>query len=257
MKRVFDTLRWVGQGFQGLWRVSQFDLRPTEKSLLFSYWYDFVHFKRLKPGGTALDFLDDRVIFMKRHLAEADSSAKKKQFYGDLLKALSYPHFRNLFIAFLESSSPGELYEPLREALRRSWRMDVVGVDPPGKRVKELGASGELVGELREARPLHAKTYFIAAELYYELAGRGEEFPALSRRMAELMTFVKEQFGVEKLPGTFDKLKGYTYKSILTGRNDAKKGQLKPHFRQIVKNPEVFGEGIAAQAGKILAKHFD
>jgi hypothetical protein len=248
MKRLYKGLNWVGQGFLGLWRVSRFYFFPSERNLFFSTWYDFVHFKRLRPDGSVLDFLDDRVRFMKREVANPDSSPLMKQLYGDLVKALHHPGFRVLFIAFLESSSLEEQYERVRDALRSAWRMEVVDEAVPPEALVVEGS------EQRGVRLLKAKTYFIAAELHFELAGREEEFQVKSRQMSELMAFVKEQFCVERLPGTFDKLKGYTYKSVLTGRNDAKKGQLKPHFRQIIENPQVFGEAIAARARLILTK---
>jgi hypothetical protein len=103
---------------------------------------------------------------------------------------------------------------------------------------------------------LHAKAYVIAAQLDHELTDKATDFEVLSRDLPELMKFVQERFGVKKLPGTFEKFKGYSYRLILNDRNGAKKGQLQKPFRQIRDHPEIFGEAVAEGAGKILHQYF-
>lgn len=254
IKPVKKGLDWIRQGLVMFWRVYKVDLSPTEKNLLLSFWYDYVHFKVRKADATIDSFLDDRVVSIKRILEDPDNSRKTRQLFRDLLNALYNPRLRKIIIHFLESSPPEDHYLPVVEAMKRAWRDDGEQVTVPAetqeaKEPKEDDPPGDTPG-------LHAKTYYIAAELYYDLAGRQDEFQALCRQMVELKAFVQRQFKVARLRGTFDKLKGYTYKTVLTGRNVAKKGQLKPLFRQIADNPEVFGEAIARRAREILAEHF-
>jgi hypothetical protein len=255
LKPVSKGLDWVRQGLVMFWRVTKFGFIPTEKNLLPSLWYDFAHFKARRTGADVYSFLDERVAFFKQELEDAENSNKKKQLYRDLLNALHDSRLRKIIIDFLESSPPEDHYLPVLEAMKRAWRDD--GMQMIASKETENAKKpekGDLPGDVPE---LNAKAYYIAAELYYDLEGQQDEFSVICRQMAELKAFVQKQFKVGQLPGTFDKLKGYTYKGILTGRHTAKKGQLKPHFRQIADNPQVFGEAISGRAREILATHFN
>lgn len=244
------------------WRAAKVDFIPSQKNVLLSFWYDFDSFKVRRPGATIYTFLDTRVVYIKEKLEDPKNSHRRRQLWGDLLDALHQPRLRKIIIVFLESSPPEDHYLPVVEAMKRAWRDDGELPEQPG--VPSAGVETEQPpGESKEGGPpgnppeLMAKTYYIAAELYYELSGRQDEFQVLCRQMDELTAFVKRQFKVARLAGTFDKLKGYTYKAVLTGRDAAKKGQLRPHFRQIADNPQVFGEAITGRAREILAEHFN
>ncbi len=97
-----------------------------------------------------------------------------------------------------------------------------------------------------------ARTYVIAADIYFELAGKQAEFRKLIQDTGDLKEFLQEKFGMTQVPGTFRKLRGYSYMEIIRERSDGKMGQLKPHFRQIIDHPEIFGEAIAKRARKLL-----
>ena len=103
---------------------------------------------------------------------------------------------------------------------------------------------------------MDARTYVIAAEIHFDLANKQSDYRRLSDYWPDLAKFIQEQFGVSRLPGNFRKLKGYSYKEVLEERNDAKLGQLKPHFRQIIGHPEIFGPAIVKRAQRILDDHF-
>ncbi len=92
-----------------------------------------------------------------------------------------------------------------------------------------------------------------------ELTGPGQsDFLQLSRRMKDLKTFIKDQFQVTRLPGTFDDLNGFDYKNILKEeKEDQRRVQLKQHFRQISEHPKIFGEAIARRAFDIIDEHYD
>ncbi|GGA89180.1 hypothetical protein GCM10011511_10510 [Puia dinghuensis] len=126
--------------------------------------------------------------------------------------------------------------------------------EQPAGSVEVASAAGSVEGARK--RNLFAKTYFIAAELYYELKGQQAEFESLSRRTNKLAEFVKKQFHTVRLPGTFSDLRGYSYKPVLNGDNESRKGQLKPFFRQLSENPDVFGKPIAQRAQRILVEYF-
>jgi hypothetical protein len=196
-------------------------------------------------------FLDNQVVYIKEKLEDPKNSRRRRQLWCDLLNALHQPRLREIIINFLESSPPEEHYLPVLEAMKRAWRdngeeMTAPGETPEAKESEQPDAPG-----------LHAKTYFIAAELHFELAGQQAEYQVLCRQLPELAAFVREKFGVARLPGTFKKFKGYSYKAALKDRNSPKKGQLKPRFQQIIDNPQVFGEAIVGRAREILAEHFN
>ena len=262
LRPVSRGLNWVGRGLQGFWRVNKFYYFPTKRNLLVSYWYDFQHFKSVRGAEGAYVFLDSRVNGLKRAIANLDDSPGRRQLYHDFLKALYRRPLREMIVTFLESPSPENYCQTVIDAMSRAWRMgeeeglagdDLLHKDNPNAPLLTAGTP------LMQSDPLllNAKTYFIAADIHFEMAGKETEFQVLSRKMPELTGFIRQQFGVSRLPGTFEKLKGYNYKTILTGRNEAKKGQLKPHFRQIARHPEVFGETIAGKAREILAEYFD
>jgi hypothetical protein len=264
LKPISKGLDWVRQGLVMFWRVTKFGFIPTEKNLLPSLWYDYAHFKARRAGADVYSFLDERIVFFKQELEDAENSNKKKQLYRDLLNALHDSRLRKIIINFLESSPPEEHYLPVLEAMKRAWRD---GGEPLNQPVvpsagPEAGQPSEPSEESKDGDPpgdapeFNAKTYCIAAELYFELAGRQDEFQVLCRQLPDLVAFVKEKFKVARLPGRFKEFKGYSYKTVLTGHNTPKKGQLKPPFQQIADNPQVFGEDITGRAREILAEHF-
>ena len=261
LKPVSNGLDWVRQGLVMFWRVTRVGFFPSEKNLLLSFWYDFVHFKARSADPTVYAFLDNRVVYIKRVLEDPDNSSKKKQLYRDLLDALHQPRLLEIFIDFLESSPPEDHYLPVVEAMRRAWRdegapveqPDVPSAGPEVERSPEESKEGAPPGDTPR---INAKTYFIATELYYDLAARQDEFQVLCRQLPELAAFVQEKFGVTRLPGRFKEFKGYSYKTALKDHDTSIKGQLKPHFRQIVNNQKVFGEAIVSRAREILAEHF-
>jgi len=263
-------------------RAAKVDFIPSEKNVLLSFWYHFDYFKVRRSRCTVDTFLDDQVVYIKEILEDPKSSRRRRQLYLDLFNALHHPRLLKIIITFLESSPPEEHYLPVVEAMKRAWRDNGEEVTVPGEtqKVKEPEQpdvpsagleTGQPTGDGKDAAPpgaapaapsgdtpaLHAKTYYIAAELHFELAGQQAEYQVLCRQLPELAAFVQEKFGVTRLPGRFKEFKGYSYKAALKDHNTQKKGQLKPLFRQIAGNPRVFGEAIAGQAREILAEHFN
>jgi hypothetical protein len=265
-KPVYRGISWMGDGLKAFWMVAmKFYFSPTEKNLVVSFWYDYQHFRRVQPDKSSDEYLDSRVREIKRNMADLARSVKSRQLNGDLLQALENKRIRSMFVSYLDSPSPREDYRRMAATIRGAWRAEGahevnggadLGRDVVNERVVEAADEGGVdeVNEAVESKEpsLHAKAYVIAAQLCFEAKGKGLEFDAFSQNIPELIKFVREQFGVEKLPGTFEKFKGYSYKLILKERSGTKKGQLKMPFRQIRDHPEVFGEEVAARANEIL-----
>jgi hypothetical protein len=172
---------------------------------------------------------------------------------------------------FLESPNPEENYSELYDKIISAWRVPGEGqlipdfVESPQELIQPGGPSGER--SVTEPEPvdkdkdehfpkIHAKTYIIAADIYHEIRGEEDKFEDLCHQVWELTRFVQQHFGMPRVPGTFRKLKGYSYKSIFRERNDNKTGQLKPHFRQIIEHPEIFGEAVVEKAREIVHDYF-
>ena len=131
----------------------------------------------------------------------------------------------------LEESEPMvELVEPLvekTEPLVETTEPLVETVESPIEKDEPVIVSEPPVVYNRTFLPgsIPAKAYVIGTELHFELAGKEEEYDAFSRQVDQLARFIKDQFASGELPRNFNKLKGYTYKPALKGKNKSKKGQ--------------------------------
>jgi hypothetical protein len=265
LKPVHDRLNWVRRGCLIFWRIGRFDYLPTERNLLLSFWYDFGHYKVVAKGKTILDFMDSRVVFIKRELEKTDLSSKKRQMYRDLLGALLDPRLREKIIEFIESPNPEEHCKPVIDMIKAAWRMGeekTLGIEEMSEPVALLAAEAEPEtaagdeGWPKGKSAVDAKTYVVAAEIHFDLVGRPDEYTKISRHSPQLEGFVKRRFGVSQLPGSFRKLREYSYKPVLKEKNYKRLGQLKRNFKQIIDHSEIFGPSIVERAEKILDDHF-
>jgi hypothetical protein len=267
LKPLSKGARWVGRGFLLFWRAGKFSFFPSEKNLLVSFWYDFIQYKKLIPGATVLTFLDQRVVEYKSDLKEGRLSRYRRRLTGELLDALYNPRLRTDIVAFLESPNPEENYLPLWDDIKSAWRLEeekqtkLLSMDGPQEHNLADGSSKTLADqetvkeeENNHSPRLDARTYVIAADIYFELAGKQAEFKKLQTE--DLKKFVQEKFGLTHVPGTFRNLRKYSYMKVLNNGNDAERGQLKPQFRQIIDNPDIFGEALVKKARKLLDDYF-
>jgi hypothetical protein len=61
---------------------------------------------------------------------------------------------------------------------------------------------------------------------------------------------------VSQLPGSFRRLREYSYMKVLEEKNNSRLGQLRRNFNQIIEHPEIFGPAIVKRAEKILDDYF-
>jgi hypothetical protein len=242
-------LRWE------LWEIFNFYAHffPTEKGYLVSTWRWYQRVVRDKIFPTAMDFLDERVRYIRADLVDPDTGRKTKLIEDGFLQVILNPQTRKGLIEFLEKPAISlEDVRQVQQLMKTAWRIreeeaEIVAGEPSAP--ENNGSS---------SAEFPAKTYVIATQLHFELAGKEKEYAALSTQLADLESFIKEKFAVPQLPGTFQKkLKGYSYQPILNGKNTNKKGQLKPFFRQIIGHPEVFGEAVSQYAKQVFGRHFE
>jgi hypothetical protein len=286
-KPVYRVLCWVGRGFRETWRTNRFDFIPTEKNLLISLWYHRDFYRRNRSEDTVHDFLDNQVRNLEKYIVDPQRKQTARELNGYFLKAIQRERIRKIVVEFLESPLPEENYLPVMKAIRGAWRTEggetetiIIRVGAAGSKHSEKsseetvsgGGQPMVTGEVTKTvpqienreneavgeggRPLNARTYVIAVQLYFELEKKEAEYEELSRRLPELRNFIRERFGVEKLPGRLEEFKAYSYKQGLKERSSAKKGQLRTPLKQIMQHPEIFGEAIALRAREILEQHF-
>jgi hypothetical protein len=278
---VYGVLCWVGRGVRDSWRCSKFDFIPTETNLLTSLWYHRDFYRRNRAEDTVYDFLDDQVQYLEKYIVDPQRKQRARELCGYLLKGLERERIREMVVEFLESPLPEENYLPVLKAIRGAWRMEeremgtiTIGVAASRLKVTEKlseaiipdvgqpsvtkvteseNGQGIREGELAvgSGRPLNARTYVIAVQLYCELEGKEAEFEALSRRLPELTSFIRERFGVEQLPGRLDDFKAYSYKEGLNERSSSKRGQLRMPFKQIAQHtPKYLERRLRSGRGK-------
>lgn len=280
---ISRRLRAIGAELKLMWIVMvKFERAKSQQVLLPCFWYDYYHIRRVQPDWTIEYFLDLRVEELKRVVANLKKSARKRQLIKDLLDALCDTTARGIILDYLKGPSPDN-YEAAVEAIRSLWRRDERAVmgerggmsvtrdsDPPEEEDgRAVGVSEEVVtrhapddssnGPVREekVKPLFAKTYIIAVQLWHEKEGKISELESLFRRLPRLKCFIREKFNVDKLPARLEDFRDFSYRPILEQKNGAKKGQLRPPLRQIAQHPEIFGKRVAAMAQEILDDKFD
>lgn len=101
------------------------------------------------------------------------------------------------------------------------------------------------------------RTYLIATHIYLEINYNEFHYETLIRDITALKEFITAKFGAQKISGRIGDMKNFSYKKILSGKNnEGVKGQLKPQLKQIAVNPSIFGKDVSAFAEKILKEHF-
>jgi hypothetical protein len=280
MNFLNKLLRSVRSELRYQWRTSKFGFLPGENNFLESLWFRCDGWKKMLRGRTTLQYLDWQIRWIRSGLSDPRLPERKKVILSDFLDALHNANLREEIILFLEKETfYPEVAPELWAAIHAEWRVPVMNV-----RMVRVGAEAALVETISstdeqapvlqedkisapesapaaepagEAPPeLYAKTYVIGAHIFFELTGKEAEYEALSHQLGDLGIFIRAKFNIQKLPGTFSKLKGYSYKRVLEGKNTSKKGQIRPCLRQIIDHPSIFGEDISHHALQLLDRHF-
>lgn len=240
-----------------VWYMYQFDkYRPTTEKFLQSRWHHYHFCKRRDINISAALYLDTLADEIRDDLLKDKATYLKTLTYHSFLNALTHPETRKEIDAFFEQEEIS--VEDIRGLQER-----VNEIRNPAANATDPSPTEAGIPSLTEAAhpsataDLYAKTYVVATHLHFELAGKEAEYDVLSRQMPKLEEFIRETFKPRRLPGTLAKLRGYSYKKIIQGKNTGEKGQLKPVFRQIIDNPQIFREPVSQYADNLLKKYFD
>jgi len=102
------------------------------------------------------------------------------------------------------------------------------------------------------------RTYIIATHIYLELNNNELHYESLIRDTSAMQEFIKSKFRANHLSKRLSDMKNFNYKSLSKIKNNSSvKGQLKPQFKQISSNPQIFGNDVSAFATKVLAEYLD
>jgi hypothetical protein len=237
--------------FKWVWYMYQFDkYHPTTAKFLQSRWHHFHFCKRNDINITASIYLDTTAEELRNDLLKHKSTDLRTLVYRSFLDALADPAIRKEIFFFFDAGDISK--ETIREL---QTRINEIRNPPP--RLNEFRKPPVDAREEERSEVFYSKTYVVAAHLHFELAGKEPEYEALTRQIPQLEHFIRETFKTGKLPGTLSKFRGYSYKKILQGKNTGEKGQLRPVFRQIIDNPQIFGEPVARYAESLLREHLD
>ncbi|MGH2643749.1 MAG: hypothetical protein ACRDE2_07375, partial [Chitinophagaceae bacterium] len=186
-------------------------------------------------------YLDNLAIEIKSELDKLNTTNKKTLILYAVQKFLKEKETKNELISLFE--------KPAIQRIDVQVLLNKIAQKESGS---EKGLSED------NQHSFYTRTYLIATHLYLELDGKEEEYEALTKDINSLKTFVSTQFNASQLSPRIASMKSFSYKDILKSkRNDNAKGQLKPQFRQIIDNPQVFGKDVSQYAEKILNEEFN
>lgn len=225
---------WLIDGFQ-------YNFNPTLKNYILSRYAHFKFCTKNDPAITASIYLDNLAIEIKSELDKIKTTNKKTLVLSTMQQFLESQKTKNELIVLFEipeiKSGDVQLFLD-KIAGERS--------DPQ----KEQSDDKE--------KSFHTRTYLIATRLYLELHNKEDDYSALIKDTGALKEFISTQFNAPQLSSRISYMKNFSYKDILKSKNrDRAKGQLKPQFRQIINNPEIFGEEVSLYAEKILSEDFE
>lgn len=271
---------WLSQKIQKSWVVQNFiyDLNPTPENFIRSKW---LHYHFCKNGQTFITpaiYLDNLAKDIEHESLKFKSANKKSLICLLVKKILESNEKKNELIALFEKHeiSNGDIQAVLNQAGIADTKnhvekekqlpqpLDEIKTDIinsykeeeiDDKKNIEVSDSKEKQKEENEniAKPtIHMRTYFIATHLLLELQNDEAKYISFTYNAKEFKDFIIANFKAETISeqrlGGF---KNFSYKEALKG-NQGKIGQMKPQFKQIVENPELFGKAVSEKANKII-----
>ncbi|MCA6450281.1 MAG: hypothetical protein IM598_15780 [Chitinophagaceae bacterium] len=226
-----------------LWQSIKYDLKPTPENFIKFKWCHFVFCRNEDRSISAGLYLTSLLNEIKNELAKHKSVNKKSLTLSVIQNILQNPGTKNEMIILFESAQVSD------EAIKAF--LNNITTDQTNKEDADLDA-----GE-NKAESFHTRTYIIATHLYFEINNDESQYYTLMQDTQAFKKFLKQTFKATNLSGRLSKLKSFSYKHVLKGKNnDGEKGQLKPQFKQIISHPEIFGADVSRRAEEILISDF-
>jgi hypothetical protein len=226
-----------------------YDINPSHFNYIRSRWYHFHFCKNEDPTITASVYLDNLAGEVNHEISKQTSVNKKSLILSVIKKVLPNKNARQLLVELFENKETA-LSEGIKQYLDRVSDLTQDSLE-----------QDEIIKDNREhigSPELPVRTYVIAAHIYLELSHNELPYETLIRDTTALKEFITAKFKAGKLSARIADMKDFSYKKILAGKhNDGAKGQLKQQLKQIINNSLIFGQDIAAFAGKILKDSYE
>jgi len=227
---------WTIQGLR-------YDFSPTPLNYIRSRQSHYQFCKKADPTLTAdlyLDNLSDEIT----HEIAKHTTVNKKSLTLSLFKRILNDYKQKETLATLFSRE--NLTKEEITAFLRS-----LSTNP-----EDIVNKGSNYDPQKTVKPeLPVRAYLIASHIYLELHNNELHYESLIRDTTAMQEFIKSKFQADHLSKRLSDMKNFNYKSILKGKNNSSVvGQLKPQFKQISSNPEIFGIDVSRFAAKVLAE---
>ncbi len=229
-----------------LWQSIKYDLKPTPENFIKFKWHHFVFCRNedrtISPGLYLNSLLDE----IKNELAKHKSVNKKSLTLSVIQNILQNPGTKKEMTILFEAAQVSD--EAIKAFLNNITADQTSTI---GKTQADPDA-----GE-NKTESFHTRTYIIATHLYFEINNDESQYYTLMQDTQAFKKFLEQTFKATNLSGRLSKLKSFSYKHVLKGKNnDGEKGQLKPQFKQIISHPEIFGADVSRRADEILKADF-
>jgi hypothetical protein len=94
--------------------------------------------------------------------------------------------------------------------------------------------------------------------MFLEINHNKLHYETLIRDTSALREFIAATFKTVKISERIADMKSFSYKKLLQRKNNSgARGQLKPQLKQIIFNPQIFGEDVSEFAADVLKENFE
>ncbi len=226
-----------------LWQSIKYELKPTPENFIKFKWRHFIFCRNEDRTISADLYLTGLQNEIKNELAKHKSVNKKSLTLSVIQNILQNPGTKKEMTILFEAAQVTD--ETIKIFLNN------ITADQTNKEEADLDA-----GE-NKADSFHTRTYIIATHLYFEINNDESQYYTLMQDTQAFKKFLEQTFQATNLSGRLSKLKSFSYKHVLKGKNnDGEKGQLRPQFKQIISHPEIFGADVSRRADEILKTDF-
>lgn len=231
---------WAVQGFL-------YDLSPSPYNFIKFKWYHFHFCKKDDPTIIASLYLDNLADEVKNEIPKQRSVNKKSLTLAVIKKMLENKEVKKELTNLFENKHPD-----LNQAIK-------IFLNDVSSTLHDLTLEDQIQDkeEIVATTDFPVRTYLIATHIYLEINHNEFHYETLIRDITALKEFITSKFGAQKISGRIGDMKNFSYKKILSGKNnEGVKGQLKPQLKQIALNASVFGKEVSAFAENVLNKYF-
>lgn len=244
-----------------------YNFNPSLYNYINFKFYHFQFCSKDDPTITATLYLDNLANEIKNDIAKQASINKKFLTLAVIERILDNKEAKQQMILLFKKKQTALNREKIKEFLNEvnallnpSAQAEPISQEPIAQPEPVIQSdqitqpeSVTVKEEATHFAKFYARTYVIAAHIYLEINNNEPHYEELIWDIPALKEFITEKFKAPKIAKRIVKLKGFSYKKILSGKNSNNViGQLKSQIEEISENPEVFGADVSAFAENLL-----